>query len=79
MDRVGEFHVGGHDEDTDEHGAPLLIDSHAAPVVDPVWSLLDAALAKTGPAPVLVEWDNDVPEWNVLRDEAGRVARALAP
>ena len=38
---VGEIHVGGHDEDTDDTGALLLIDSHAKPVVDPVWELLD--------------------------------------
>jgi uncharacterized protein (UPF0276 family) len=76
-DRVGEIHVGGHHEDEDEHGAPLLIDSHDNPVVDPVWTLLDYTLEQTGPAPVLVEWDNDVPDWPVLRAEAGRAARAL--
>jgi uncharacterized protein (UPF0276 family) len=78
IDKVGEIHVGGHDEDHDDHGAPLLIDSHGKAVVDPVWSLLDYALAQTGPRPVLVEWDTDVPDWPVLRDEAGRAARALA-
>ncbi|KIN61652.1 DUF692 domain containing protein [Sulfitobacter noctilucae] len=77
MHRVGEFHVGGHDEDTDDHGAPLLIDSHAAPVTDPVWTLLDMALAKTGPMPVLVEWDTDVPDWSVLKAEAAHAALAL--
>jgi uncharacterized protein (UPF0276 family) len=76
-DKVGEIHVGGHDEDQDEHGAPLLIDSHGKPVVDPVWALLEYAIAQTGPKPVLVEWDNDVPDWPVLRDEARRAARAL--
>ncbi|MCX7559171.1 DUF692 domain-containing protein [Sulfitobacter sp. F26204] len=78
-DKVGEIHVGGHDEDQDDHGAPLLIDSHGKPVVDPVWALLDYTLAQTGTAPILVEWDNDVPEWPVLRDEAGRAALALTP
>ena len=78
LDHVGEIHVGGHDHDTDDHGAPLLIDSHAAPVVDPVWALLAHVLAKTGPKPVLVEWDNDVPAWPVLRAEAERAALALA-
>tara|TARA_R110002094_G_scaffold197841_1_gene170170 strand:- start:714 stop:1562 length:849 start_codon:yes stop_codon:yes gene_type:complete len=78
-DRVGEIHVGGHDEDTDDHGAVLLIDSHAKPVVDPVWGLLDYALEQTGPKPILVEWDNDVPDWSVLRSEAARAAHALAP
>jgi uncharacterized protein (UPF0276 family) len=75
---VGEIHVGGHDEDTDDAGRPLLIDSHAKPVVDPVWDLLRATLARSGPKPVLVEWDTDVPDWPVLRAEAQRAARALA-
>lgn len=78
LDQVKEMHVGGHDTDTDDHGAPLLIDSHGTAVADPVWALLDAALARTGPKPVLVEWDNDVPDWATLRTEASRAARALA-
>ena len=64
--------------DADEHGAPLLIDSHGAPVVDPVWALLDYALARSGPKPVLVEWDTDVPDWSILGAEATRAASALA-
>ncbi|AKO96220.1 DUF692 domain-containing protein [Marinovum sp. SP66] len=76
--RVGEIHLGGHDEDEDDHGAPLLIDSHGRAVVDPVWALLDHTLARSGPRPLLVEWDNDVPDWPVLRDEAQRAADALA-
>lgn len=74
---VGEIHVGGHDEDEDDFGARLLIDSHGKPVVDPVWSLLDYTLAQTGPKPILVEWDNDIPPWPTLRDEAKRAAKAL--
>jgi uncharacterized protein (UPF0276 family) len=79
LEAVGEIHVGGHDEDADDRGLPLLIDSHGKPVADPVWALLDHVLARTGPRPVLVEWDNDVPDWTVLRAEADRIARALAP
>ena len=77
LDAVGEIHVGGHDEDSDETGAPLLIDSHAKPVIDPVWQMLDRVLRETGPLPVLVEWDNDVPDWPVLRAEAQRAAAVL--
>ncbi|MEL6958329.1 MAG: DUF692 domain-containing protein [Pseudomonadota bacterium] len=77
LDRVGEIHLGGHDEDEDEHGAPLLIDSHGREVVDPVWALLDYTLAKTGPKPLLIEWDTDVPDWPVLADEARRAEAAL--
>ncbi|AXI47432.1 hypothetical protein C1J03_16300 [Sulfitobacter sp. SK012] len=77
LDAVGEIHVGGHDEDADDNGALLLIDSHNMPVVDPVWSLLAYTLAKTGPKPVLVEWDNDVPDWSTLRTETERAAETL--
>jgi len=75
---VGEMHLGGHDEDEDETGAPLLIDSHGKAVVDPVWALLDYTLAKSGPKPLLIEWDNDVPDWPVLAAEVARADAALA-
>ena len=75
---VGEIHLGGHDEDEDDHGAPLLIDSHGREVADPVWALLDHTLARSGPKPVLIEWDTDVPDWPVLAAEAMRAERALA-
>jgi uncharacterized protein len=78
LEHVGEIHVGGHDEDHDDAGAPLLIDSHGKAVVDPVWDLLGYTLARTGPKPVLVEWDNNVPDWPTLKAETDRAARALA-
>ena len=78
LEAVGEIHLGGHDEDEDETGAPLLIDSHGKAVVDPVWALLDYTLAKSGPKPLLIEWDTDVPAWPVLADEIARADRALA-
>lgn len=77
LDRVGEVHLGGHDEDHDDNGAPLLIDSHGREVADPVWALLDYTLRSSGPKPILIEWDNDVPEWSVLQAEASRAAKAL--
>ena len=78
LDRVGEIHLGGHDEDEDEHGAPLLIDSHGREVVDPVWALLDHTLSLSGPRPLLIEWDTDVPDWPVLEAEAARAHAALS-
>ncbi|MEL6235515.1 MAG: DUF692 domain-containing protein [Pseudomonadota bacterium] len=77
IEAVGEIHLGGHDEDEDEAGAPLLIDSHGRAVVDPVWALLDHTLARSGPRPLLVEWDTDVPDWPVLAGEAQRAKAAL--
>ncbi len=78
LDLVGEIHLGGHDEDADETGAPLLIDSHAHAVTDPVWALYAATLAKAGARPTLIEWDNDVPAWSVLAAEAALAATLLA-
>ncbi len=77
LTEVCEIHLGGHDPQEDEHGDTLLIDSHSAPVTDPVWALYDAVLAQTGPLPSLIEWDNDVPDWPVLAAEADRAATAL--
>ena len=74
---VGEIHLGGHAEEMLPSG-PLLIDDHARPVADPVWDLYAAALAMAGPQPVLIEWDNDVPDFPVLLAEAERAARVLA-
>jgi uncharacterized protein len=79
LDLVGEIHLGGHDEDLDEAGAPLLIDSHGHPVTDPVWALYAAVIARGGPKPTLIEWDNDVPDWPVLLAEAAQAAALLEP
>ncbi|MCY1127783.1 DUF692 domain-containing protein [Frigidibacter sp. RF13] len=76
-DLVGEIHLGGHDEDQDESGAPLLIDSHGREVVDPVWQLYAETIRTGGPKPTLIEWDNDVPDWPVLAEEAARAEAIL--
>ena len=78
LDLVGEIHLGGHDAQQDDLGAPLLIDSHAAQVADPVWQLYAHTIAKGGAKPTLIEWDNDVPDWATLVAEAAR-AVALMP
>ena len=74
---VGEIHLGGHDAEELPSG-PLLIDSHGTAVADPVWALFAEVIAKTGPMPTLVEWDNDLPEWPVLAAEAERAGGILA-
>jgi uncharacterized protein (UPF0276 family) len=77
LDAVGEIHLAGHEATTDAVGAPLLIDTHAAPVPDPVWALYRLALRRIGPVATLIEWDNDVPDWLVLRAEAMRAQAEL--
>ncbi|RDV03462.1 MNIO family bufferin maturase [Undibacter mobilis] len=78
LSRVKEIHLGGHDAQSDDAGAPLLIDAHGTAVADPVWTLYEAVIARTGPVATLIEWDNDVPAWPVLADEARAASRILA-
>jgi len=77
-EHVGEIHLGGHAEDADDDGAPLLIDDHGRAVADPVWMLYAQALARTGAKPTLIEWDNDVPAWRELFAEAKRADAVIA-
>ncbi|WP_020180558.1 DUF692 domain-containing protein [Methylopila sp. M107] len=78
LDRVGEIHLAGHDADLDDAGAPLLIDAHGSVTPEAVWALYADVLARAGPLPSLIEWDNDVPDWATLRTEARRADAALA-
>jgi len=77
LEAVREIHLSGHSETLDELGAPLLIDSHDTPVKDPVWALYETVISRTGPVASLIEWDNDVPAWPVLREEAAAAQRML--
>jgi uncharacterized protein (UPF0276 family) len=72
VEHVAEIHLAGFAEDRDDDGARLLIDAHGTPVADAVWSLYRRALARMGPVPTLIEWDNDVPDFAVLAAEAAR-------
>ena len=74
---VGEMHLAGHAVQADDEGAPLLIDSHDAPVADAVWKLFDGVIGQCGPVPTLVEWDSDIPDWPVLRAEAAAAQAIL--
>lgn len=67
---VGELHLGGHAPDHDETGAPLLIDAHDRAVDKEVWALYERTIMLGGPRPTLIEWDNDVPEFSELLDQA---------
>lgn len=67
IEHVGEIHLGGHATDEDDSGDVLLIDAHDREVSDPVWLLYAHLVAQTGALPTLIEWDNDVPEWDVLK------------
>ncbi len=69
LDRVVQIHVAGHERFDDVDGGPLVIDTHGAAVSDPVLALLERVLAKTGPVPVLLERDNEIPPLDTLLAE----------
>jgi uncharacterized protein len=77
LSAVGEIHLAGSADDTDDAGLPLLIDAHNSPVRDAVWSLFSATIQRAGPIPTLIEWDNDVPAWPTLFEEARRAERTI--
>jgi uncharacterized protein (UPF0276 family) len=56
----------------------VLIDAHDSPVRDHVWRLYREVIARRGRTPTLIEWDNEVPQWPVLLDEARRADAIMA-
>ncbi len=71
IDAVDEIHLAGH-----LVSGELLIDHHGDRVAPPVWKLYEAALARFGPVPTLIEWDTEIPALEVLLGEAAK-AQAL--
>jgi uncharacterized protein len=77
LSHVGEIHLAGHAEQSDDEGEPLLIDSHDAPVADGVWELYEIVLSRVGAIPTLIEWDSNLPEWPILKAEAAAAQAIL--
>ena len=68
---IGQFHLAGHTD----MGA-YLFDTHSRPVIDEVWALYRDALAQWGPITTLIEWDEEIPPFPRLAEEA-ETARAI--
>lgn len=73
---VREIHLAGFTR-KDNLPVPLLIDSHSRRVDAAVWALYAEAIALFGPTPTLIEWDEDIPELEVLLAEAARAEEVL--
>lgn len=73
---VREIHLAGFTRKNDLP-VPLLIDSHNRRVDKAVWDLYAEAIDLFGPVPTLIEWDQDLPELDVLLDEAARAEEVL--
>jgi uncharacterized protein (UPF0276 family) len=61
-----EIHLAGHSCD---EGGELLIDSHDAPIAEPVWALYEHLIQRIGPRPTLIERDDHLPAFDELLAE----------
>jgi len=70
--RVQQIHLAGHQNNGD-----YIIDTHDAPVIDPVWDLYSYAIARLGAVSTMIERDDHIPELEVLVEEL-QIARNLS-
>jgi uncharacterized protein (UPF0276 family) len=90
LDRVVQMHMAGHDwysEEGELLGAAqaaersgpgaLIIDTHGADIADPVLDLFTRVVARTGPVPVVLERDQDIPPLGALLLEVEKIKRAM--
>ena len=64
-DLIGQIHLAGY---TDM--GTYLFDTHSKPVYPEVWELFSTLIARVPDVPVLIEWDDDIPEFPRLEEEA---------
>ena len=73
VDRVAQIHLAGH-SDKGTH----LLDTHDHPVPDGVWALYREAVRRFGKVSTLVEWDDRIPELDVVAGESRKAAQIFA-
>ena len=67
-----EIHLAGYEE-----RSTYLFDTHGYRVHPPVWQLYEATLKRFGAVPTLIEWDTDIPTFDVLMAEADKAKQYL--
>ncbi len=72
VERVQQFHLAGH-----SMNGTIIIDTHDAPVIDPVWALYEQAVRRFGYVSTMIERDDNIPPLEEIMTELDR-ARALA-
>jgi uncharacterized protein (UPF0276 family) len=73
LERVVQLHVAGHSQ-----ADGYLADTHSAPVADEVWALLEHAVRLGARAPLLLEWDAEIPSFPELEQELAKAAACFA-
>jgi uncharacterized protein len=72
-ERVAQIHIAGHSK-----FEKYILDTHDHPVIDPVWALYDRAIERSGSTATLLEWDDNIPSFDEVHNEALKANRFLA-
>jgi uncharacterized protein (UPF0276 family) len=72
-ERVAQIHIAGHSK-----YQKYILDTHDHPVIDPVWRLYARAIERVGHTATLLEWDDRIPSFKEVHDEALKANRFLA-
>lgn len=70
-DRIAYIHIAGHYDEAED----LIIDTHGADVIDPVWNILEKTYERFGVIPTLLERDFNIPPLNELLGEVEKIAK----
>lgn len=73
VERVQQFHIAGHNNCEN-----YIIDTHDAPVIDPVWDLYAHAVRRFGEVSAIIERDDNIPPLDELLTELDHARRIAA-
>ena len=71
--RVAQMHIAGHTK-----FEKYILDTHDHPVLDPVWKLYAHATKLCGVTATLLEWDDKIPSFDEVHDEALKANEYIA-
>jgi uncharacterized protein len=71
-ERVAQIHIAGHSK-----YEKFILDTHDHPVIDPVWQLYSRAIERIGPTATLLEWDDLIPSFEEVHNEALKAKQYL--
>ncbi len=65
--KIKQLHLAGF-----ENRGNYLLDAHNHCIQPPVWDLFETFIKTIGPIPTLIEWDHDIPDWEILMNERNK-------
>jgi uncharacterized protein len=73
-ERVAQIHIAGHSK-----FEKYILDTHDHAPIDPVWKLYSKAIELVGPTATLLEWDDLIPSFDEVHNEALKAKKFLKP